>query len=114
LDVKKATSTIVFNTADLQLGVASLYSDELKTEEVQSSCAIDTTAERATLNFPTLLPAGSKAQLHVGFQGKLTGSMMGYYMSSWEQDGKTKYYALTQFEVNSTMTSGDKHLILLN
>jgi aminopeptidase 2 len=46
-----------------------------------------------------VLPAGSKAELKIIFEGELTGNMLGYYKASWEHEGKTKYYALTQFEV---------------
>lgn len=51
------------------------------------------------MQFPTSFPAGSKAQLRINFRAALTGDMMGYYYSSWKNEGKTKYYALTQFEV---------------
>lgn len=78
----------------------SIYSDALKIEQVQSSEFFDTVAERVTYNFPTSLPAGSKAELRIGFGGKLTGGMAGYYKSSWELDGRTKSYALTQFEAS--------------
>ncbi|EGO21509.1 hypothetical protein SERLADRAFT_372157 [Serpula lacrymans var. lacrymans S7.9] len=98
LDVKKETSSIVFNTAELDLKDASIYSDVLKTEQVETARSFDTAAERVTLQFSTPLPAGSKARLSIGFAGKLTTSMMGYYKSSYEHEGKTKNYALTQFE----------------
>lgn len=92
----------MLNTAELDLGSASVYSDTLNNGQVQSSHSIDTVTERATFHFPSSLPAGSKAQLQIGFRGKLIGSMMGYYKSSWEHEGETKYYALTQFEASST------------
>jgi aminopeptidase 2 len=56
--------------------------------------------ERAIVHFATPLPADSKACLQVGFQGKLTSSMQGYYKSSWEHEGQKQHYALTQFEVS--------------
>lgn len=77
----------------------TLYSDALKAEQDATFASFDKTQERTTYQLSNSLPAGSKAELKIGFTGKLTGSMMGYYKSSWEQDGKTKYYALTQFEV---------------
>jgi aminopeptidase 2 len=98
LDVKKETSTIVFNSANLKLNDASLYSDELKIKQVDPSPSLDDQAERCVLSFSTPVPAGSKATLSVGFSGELTGAMMGYYKSSFEHDGTKKYYALTQFE----------------
>ncbi|KAG1744366.1 hypothetical protein EDB19DRAFT_1632776, partial [Suillus lakei] len=97
LDVKKETSTIVFNSADLKLNNASLYSDELK--QVDNSPSLEDKAERCVLSFSTPLPVGSKAILSIGFSGKLTGAMMGYYKSSFEHGGTKKYYTLTQFDV---------------
>lgn len=98
LDVLQETSSIVLNTADLELGKASIYSDALKIEQEQYEESVDTASERITYIFSTVLPAGSKAELKVGFSGKLTGSMTGYYKSMYEVDGKQKAYALTQFE----------------
>ncbi|KAH7930860.1 hypothetical protein BV22DRAFT_1101563 [Leucogyrophana mollusca] len=98
LDVKKETSSIVFNTAALELGDASIYSDTLKINQADGSRSIDAEAEWGILHFPTALPAGSKAKLSIEFSGELTGAMMGYYKSSFEHEGKKKYYALTQFE----------------
>lgn len=99
LDVVKETSKVVLNTAELELGTASVYSDALQKEQFQSDQSFDATQERAVFHFPTPLPAGSKAQFQISFSGPLTGSMTGYYKSSWEEEGKLKYYALTQFEV---------------
>jgi aminopeptidase 2 len=97
--VKSTTSSIEFHSAGLNLGNAALFSDGLKTEQADSSRTYDKGQERTTLHFPTPLPAGSKASLQIAFDGDLTGSMMGYYRSSYEEEGKTKYYTLTQFEV---------------
>ncbi|KAG6813612.1 hypothetical protein H0H92_009229 [Tricholoma furcatifolium] len=98
LDVKDETSSITLNTASLELGKASLYSDALKTEQEPSGESFNTVSERVTYVFPTAIPAGSKAQLKIGFAGKLTGGMAGYYKSLYEVDGQKKAYALTQFE----------------
>lgn len=101
LDVKKETSDIVFNSADLNLGSASIHSDALQTEQVDSSRTYDKKQERTTLHFAKPLPAGSKATLRISFDGTLTGNMKGYYRSSYEVDRVKKYYTLTQFEVRS-------------
>ena len=78
-----------------------LKSDALKDELAPTSQSIDTKTERATLGFSNALPAGTKATLKIDFAAKLTGSMMGYYYSTYEKDDKKLYYTLTQFEVNS-------------
>ncbi|KIJ69473.1 hypothetical protein HYDPIDRAFT_24310 [Hydnomerulius pinastri MD-312] len=98
LNVAEDTSTIVFNVADLEVSDVSLYSHGAGTKQVDASRSFDSEAERGTLTFPTTLTAGSKVTLSIGFSGKLTGAMMGYYKSSYEQDGVKKTYALTQFE----------------
>ncbi|KAH7916009.1 hypothetical protein BJ138DRAFT_763827 [Hygrophoropsis aurantiaca] len=98
LDVKKETSSVAFNVAALELGDASIYSDALKISQGAATRSIDADAEWGTLQFPTALPAGSKAKLSIGFSGELTGAMMGYYKSSFEHEGTKKFYALTQFE----------------
>lgn len=67
---------------------------------MQSGESLDIVSERVTYQFPQALPGGSKAELRIGFSGELTGSMTGYYKSSWEDEGKKKFYALTQFEVS--------------
>ena len=99
LDVIKGTSKITLNTNELELGTASIYSDDLKIKQTPSACTFDTTTQRATFSLSKALPAGSKAQFKIEFHGKLTSSMMGYYRSTWEQGGKTKTYALTQLAV---------------
>lgn len=101
MDVLEDTDAISFHTSKLNLGSASLTSTALKEPFVQAASALtlDEEAERATLPLPVKLPAGSKAELKIDFEGELTGAMMGYYRSAWENEGKTQYYSLTQFEV---------------
>ena len=57
----------------------------------------DATTERVSLTFAEELPAGGNATLHLGFEFKLTDSMMGYYKSTWDKGS----YALTQFAVRA-------------
>jgi aminopeptidase 2 len=96
--VKKETSKLVVNANDLEIEPASLYSESLQLDYKTLTPLLDTTLERATFELKTTLPAGSKAQVRIPFNGKLTG-MMGYYPSSWDDNGKRRSYALTQFEV---------------
>ncbi|PPQ98196.1 hypothetical protein CVT26_003242 [Gymnopilus dilepis] len=98
LDVQHDTSVITFNSADLELASAFIYSDVVKEEQALTYSGFDQAQQRTTYSLPQTLPAGSKAQLKLNFSGALSGSMMGYYKSSWQDEGKTKYYALTQFE----------------
>ncbi|KAL5636049.1 hypothetical protein ACGC1H_004760 [Rhizoctonia solani] len=102
LDVLEETSTITFNSSELILHEEGLTvtSDALKTEQTQSVklTGVDQKSERASIQLVTALPKGSKAKLRVGYEGKLTGSMLGYYYSSAQHEGKPRNYTLTQFE----------------
>ncbi|KAJ7046577.1 leucyl aminopeptidase [Mycena alexandri] len=105
LDIHEETSAIELNVNDLDLGSATIYSDGLQSEQLQSGQTIDKDQQRVTFTFPQALPTGSKAQLKVAFNGLLRDSMTGYYISTWEQDGQTKNYALTQFEPTDARTA---------
>lgn len=98
LEVKKQTSTIVLNVADLDISDVILHSHALQNEQPDTTRSLDAKSERVTFCFPNALPASSEATLSITFSGKLSGSMMGYYKSSYQHDGSTKSYALTQFE----------------
>ncbi|KAI6109137.1 hypothetical protein EDD16DRAFT_1615680 [Pisolithus croceorrhizus] len=98
LEVKKQTSTIVLNVADLEISDVVLRSHALKNEQPDTARSLDAKSERGTFCFPNALPASSEATLSITFTGKLSGSMLGYYKSSFQHDGSTKSYALTQFE----------------
>ncbi|KAJ7489904.1 leucyl aminopeptidase, partial [Mycena galericulata] len=92
LDIHEETSAFELNSKGLVLGNASIYSDVTQTEQSQSGHSFDKDMQRVTFTFPNALPAG------VAFDAPLGSSMTGYYKAAWEEDGKTKHYALTQFE----------------
>ncbi|EAU88167.2 leucyl aminopeptidase [Coprinopsis cinerea okayama7 len=98
LDIVEETSSITLNSATLDLGKVSVYSDASKATQEPTGHSLDKVQERISFQLANPLPAGSKAELKIAFSGELTGSMMGYYKSSWENEGKTEHYALTQFE----------------
>ncbi|RDX52652.1 hypothetical protein OH76DRAFT_1553921 [Lentinus brumalis] len=95
--VNKETSTLVLNTANLELGDVSLQSDALKNVQSVASTKFDEANERGIFSFAKALPANSKARLSLSFKGPLTGDMMGYYRSTGGKDGELTY-TLTQFE----------------
>ena len=67
---------------------------------------VDDKESRVSFVFPTEFAAGTKVQLQISFSSDLGNSMVGYYRSAWEEDGKTKHYALTQFEVRGPSLIG--------
>ncbi|KAF9265642.1 leucyl aminopeptidase [Marasmius fiardii PR-910] len=99
LDIKENTNTITLNSNALNLGKANVVSDSLKDSPVvETKQIVDDDQKRVAFQFPTEFTAGSKAQLQVTFSGELRDNMVGYYRSAYEHGGKTRYYALTQFE----------------
>ena len=86
------------NTANLELGEASLHSDALQSVQTEHTREFDEKNERGTFYFSKALPAGSKARVSIPFKGELTGDMLGYYRSTGGKNGEFKY-TLTQFEV---------------
>ncbi|KAJ3763765.1 leucyl aminopeptidase [Lentinula raphanica] len=105
LDVKEETKTIVMNSSKLKLGKATVYPDGSQSDPLTSDPSFDEKDKRVSFSFPTAFPADTKAKISVGFAGELTGSMTGYYRSSFEEEGKTKYYSLTQFEATDARSA---------
>lgn len=101
----KETSKLVFNTSKLTLGQAKVSSPTFTDDIVVPSSKIQLNEKlgRGSIDLPTLLPAGAHVRLRIDFAGELTGSMVGYYRSAWEDEGETKYYALTQFQVSNSV-----------
>ncbi|KAL4067568.1 leucyl aminopeptidase [Scleroderma citrinum] len=101
LQVQRETSSIVVNVVDLEILNTTLHSEASQCGHSEMTRLFDAKSERGTFHFPTALPSGSKATFSVNFSGKLTDSMMGYYKSSFQKDGVSTSYSLTQFEPTS-------------
>lgn len=100
LDVNKDIDSITMNAGQkLSLGKGIVASEALKTESKSVvALNIDSEHERLTAKLGSKLPKGSKATFTVAFESPIDNSMMGYYRSTWEHEGKKGKYALTQFE----------------
>lgn len=99
LEVVNDTQTLAFNAAKgLTLSSVRLTADG---HEQLLQPSVDADHERVTLQLSTPLRKGSQASVLVAFRGKIDDSMMGYYRSTWQHDGKHGNYALTQFEPTS-------------
>lgn len=98
LEVKEETSSISLNTLELDI-----HSTSISTGGREVSSAPSVTYHEAsqitTISFDQALPAGSKAQVTQVFTGYLNDKMAGFYRSSYQdEDGSTKYLAVTQME----------------
>ena len=94
--ILEATSTIVLNSIDLEIGNTALHANG--TTLTSKSVTIDKDAETATLDFGETIQPGD-ARLEMVFTGALNDKLMGFYRSEYtSQDGETRYLATTQFE----------------
>jgi aminopeptidase 2 len=98
LKVNVDTTRIVLNAADLHLSDVSVTIVGGEEAFVPISQSTDKLNQRATFFFANTFPAGSSLRLFIAFEGKLTGSLIGYYEGTWEEEGKKKVYTVTQFE----------------
>ncbi|PLW07667.1 hypothetical protein PCASD_21723 [Puccinia coronata f. sp. avenae] len=101
LAVLEETEQITFHAAPaLEILKVVLQSKSVNSSQPQviKSIERDEKFERCTVNVPEKLTAGSEAKLGIVYKGVLEGSMMGYYRSSYEFEGKKGFYGLTQFE----------------
>ncbi|HSB40887.1 MAG TPA: M1 family metallopeptidase [Methylomirabilota bacterium] len=94
--VKEPVSEIVLNAAELAIQSVSVATADGAT--VEGSAALDETAERASLRFPTPIPPGEH-RLTLRFTGLLNDRLHGFYRSTYKDaSGAAHVIAATQFE----------------
>ncbi|ORX33751.1 leucyl aminopeptidase [Kockovaella imperatae] len=111
LDVKKDTSSLVFNMSkSLNITHTAITTSDLKSSSSvvlsESDLTYNEKNDRGTLNLSSLPGGGLKAgqkdvKVWFRFDSVLAGNMVGYYLSEGDKDEKTgekPKYALTQFE----------------
>ncbi|CAG8472919.1 15099_t:CDS:10 [Acaulospora morrowiae] len=110
LDVNEKTNSVKLHANKLEIISAKIVYLVEKLESSQSTRGYEIVTEDAIeikfledemviMTFPVLIPAKSKAELHLEYNGELNDDMVGFYRSSYKDDtGVTKYLATTQFE----------------
>lgn len=92
LDVLEESNTITLHTLEI----------EIHSAKIGDSKAINTTFDEAkqtvTFTFKDDFKKGSTVTIDIDFTGILNDNMAGFYKSTYEEDGKTKYLATTQME----------------
>lgn len=97
LDVKKTSNFITLNTLELELleyHVIDSSDSIVKPLEVTSNDDDQST----TFKFENDFIKDSKTKLYIKFIGELNDKMAGFYRSTYQENGETKYLATTQME----------------
>ena len=97
LEVVNATSTIVMNSAEIEVESASLALND-GSALTPESVDYDNDRETVSFRFGQELPTGT-AHLSMKFTGELNDRLRGFYRSRYtDQNGDDQYMATTQFE----------------
>ena len=88
--LQKPASSIVLNSAEIELKEASIASADFKQA---ASFATDDKSETATITVPGAVPAGP-VDIYIRFTGILNDKLRGFYLSQTAR----RRYAVTQFE----------------
>lgn len=95
VQVNKATTSLVMNCVDIQVGSVEFSSD---TQTMNSTnINYDSKQETVTFTFPEAMKPGSGV-VSMDFKGEINNKMKGLYRSKYMKDGEEKYCAVTQFE----------------
>ena len=97
LDVKEASDFIAINTLELELLDSHVITAD-KTTIKPISVKEDTEEQTTTFKFDQTFEEGAKIQLYIKFIGELNDKMAGFYRSTYQENGETKYLATTQME----------------
>lgn len=92
LHVNERTDYVTLNCLEIDI-------HETKINDVESKdIKFNEDQQTVTIKFADHLVSGSNASLSIKFTGELNDKMAGFYRSSYQEDGKTKYLATTQME----------------
>lgn len=97
LSVEEESNFVSLNTLELELLATTLRlasGDVVK--PIESTYNDDD--QSTTFKFNETFKKGDELTLNIKFIGELNDKMAGFYRSSYEQDGETKYLATTQME----------------
>lgn len=92
LKVNENTKFITLNSVDIKISVAKINDVEI------DDITFDSEKETVTFNLKEQLVSGTTAKLYLKFVGELNDKMCGFYRSTYQENGVTKYLATTQME----------------
>lgn len=97
LQVNETSSSVELHALDLEIHETKLIVGSKEFTPLSSTPKKDD--DSIVFEFDNnVLKAGEKAQLRIKFTGELNDKMAGFYRSSYQENGETKYLATTQME----------------
>ncbi|TIC23268.1 hypothetical protein E3Q12_02146 [Wallemia mellicola] len=105
--VYQSTNAISLHShKNIEIEKLSLKTGTLKQEQaITPDYTFDEKLERINVALPFSLNPGDDVELSIAFKSSLDDSMMGYYRSSYKDNGKDVHYALTQHEPTAARKS---------
>ncbi|KAF8325549.1 uncharacterized protein EI90DRAFT_2931912 [Cantharellus anzutake] len=93
IDILEDTSSITLNASDLSFALGSIAAIDSSgnLHKAKADIVEDKKQERVTFQFEDPFKKGSSIQLRAAYEAELGNSMLGYYVSSWNKDGKKRY-----------------------
>lgn len=92
LHVNERSDFVTLNSLEIDIREAKIN------DVVIDKISFDEDKQSVTFKFDDHLVEGANAVLYIKFVGQLNDKMAGFYRSSYQEDGKTKYLATTQME----------------
>ncbi len=90
---KKPTRIITLNCAEIKI-----HSCNITHKNQKILCTTKTDDKKEELTITLAQKVQGQAFIHIEFQGILNDRLLGFYRSQYQQNGKTKFLATTQFE----------------
>ncbi|CAH0553354.1 unnamed protein product [Brassicogethes aeneus] len=94
--VKEATNNISIHKSDT-LSITKILFDSAEIKITETTFYNETT-QILNITIPDNLNVNDRHILNITYDGKFTSDMLGFYKSSYEDRGKTKYLLTTQFQ----------------
>ncbi|QLH06944.1 M1 family metallopeptidase [Nitrosopumilus ureiphilus] len=93
VNCKKSTSTISMNCAEIRITSCNV---KFRGNLIKSTPVLNEKKEELQIKLGEKIKG--KVVINIEFQGILNDRLLGFYRSQYQQSGKTKYLATTQFE----------------
>ncbi|XP_046441609.1 aminopeptidase Ey-like [Daphnia pulex] len=99
VDCLETTSNISMNSADITINQPSILVTNLFSQDIVEVAGLILEPDRqiVTIQLATQILSGQQYKISMNFVAVLNNELRGFYRSTYEEEGVTKYLAVTQF-----------------